>query len=481
MCATPDCSNAGATTKTAPEGPASSAAIASATFSPGAPMPSSLVTRMRMPVPSSFAAPSRPAVGPASSGGGSPPRRSRVRCREPTGGADAARGTGDRGGRGRDRRPRRRDRRWRSAARGCGSSSRRPSLGEVGAGIQIGAERGRRARGARAARRRGGAGEPAAGGQLVDFRADRPVARLRLGQAAARQAGPTGISTAPTSWPCSRPAPRRRTSRLTLGAAVLGVEPDGAGLRVRTRRRRRRPVRNGGRRGRRALAARAAHLAAAPARFTGHVAWRALVPADRVPAAFLRPEARVTMAPGRHLVSYPLRGGTLVNLVAVEERAGLGRGRLVAARRPGQPAPRLRRLGRPRRRARRRGRGLLALGALRPRAAPLVGRRAPGAPRRRLPPDAAVPGAGGDDGARGRLGARRPARPRPRPGASASPPTRPRGCRGRPGCSGRRRRRAGSTTCAPGCGSPRTQGSAWPPASRPACSRGVSTGSIGTT
>ena len=26
------------------------------------------------------------------------------------------------------------------------------------------------------------------------------------------------------------------------------------------------------------------------------------------------------MAPGRHLVSYPLRGGTLVNLVAVEER-----------------------------------------------------------------------------------------------------------------------------------------------------------------
>ena len=44
-------------------------------------------------------------------------------------------------------------------------------------------------------------------------------------------------------------------------------------------------------------------------------AWRALVrPSD--PA----PEARVTMAPGRHIVSYPLRGGRLINLVAVQER-----------------------------------------------------------------------------------------------------------------------------------------------------------------
>jgi salicylate hydroxylase len=54
----------------------------------------------------------------------------------------------------------------------------------------------------------------------------------------------------------------------------------------------------------------------APPQFTGQVAWRALVrgPADH-PA-----EARVFMGPGRHLVTYPLRGGTLVNLVAVEER-----------------------------------------------------------------------------------------------------------------------------------------------------------------
>ena len=53
------------------------------------------------------------------------------------------------------------------------------------------------------------------------------------------------------------------------------------------------------------------------ATYTGQVAWRATVP-----NSFNHPpEAHVTMGPGRHLVSYPLRNGKLVNLVAVEERA----------------------------------------------------------------------------------------------------------------------------------------------------------------
>jgi salicylate hydroxylase len=51
--------------------------------------------------------------------------------------------------------------------------------------------------------------------------------------------------------------------------------------------------------------------------FTGQVAWRALIPCE--PDA--PPVAEVHMGPGRHLVSYPLRGGTLRNIVAVEERA----------------------------------------------------------------------------------------------------------------------------------------------------------------
>lgn len=51
--------------------------------------------------------------------------------------------------------------------------------------------------------------------------------------------------------------------------------------------------------------------------FTGQVAWRAVIPCE----ANARPVAEVHMGPGRHMVSYPLRGGTLRNIVAVEERA----------------------------------------------------------------------------------------------------------------------------------------------------------------
>jgi salicylate hydroxylase len=51
------------------------------------------------------------------------------------------------------------------------------------------------------------------------------------------------------------------------------------------------------------------------------VAWRGLVPADRLPPEAVPSGARVTMGPGRHLVTYPLRHGRLVNFVAIEERA----------------------------------------------------------------------------------------------------------------------------------------------------------------
>jgi salicylate hydroxylase len=59
----------------------------------------------------------------------------------------------------------------------------------------------------------------------------------------------------------------------------------------------------------------------APPRFAGAVAWRGLVPAERLPAGLLAPGATVFMGPGRHLVAYPLRQGRLWNFVAVEERA----------------------------------------------------------------------------------------------------------------------------------------------------------------
>lgn len=56
-----------------------------------------------------------------------------------------------------------------------------------------------------------------------------------------------------------------------------------------------------------------------PPRFAGHVAWRGTVPAQ----ALTRPlpaDATVWAGPGAHIVTYYLRGGTLANFVAVEER-----------------------------------------------------------------------------------------------------------------------------------------------------------------
>ncbi|MEO0861250.1 MAG: FAD-dependent monooxygenase [Pseudomonadota bacterium] len=51
------------------------------------------------------------------------------------------------------------------------------------------------------------------------------------------------------------------------------------------------------------------------ARFTGQVAWRAIVRVRDWPH-----EAQVHTAPGRHIVCYPLRDGTYLNIVAVQER-----------------------------------------------------------------------------------------------------------------------------------------------------------------
>jgi salicylate hydroxylase len=57
-----------------------------------------------------------------------------------------------------------------------------------------------------------------------------------------------------------------------------------------------------------------------PPNFTGQVAWRALVDARYVPLYDIPPVATVHVGPGRHLVTYPLRQGRLMNIVAVEQR-----------------------------------------------------------------------------------------------------------------------------------------------------------------
>jgi salicylate hydroxylase len=67
---------------------------------------------------------------------------------------------------------------------------------------------------------------------------------------------------------------------------------------------------------------RARTLGAGKAAFTGCIAWRGVVPSDRLPAHLRRAVGANWVGPGRHVVTYPLRRGELVNFVGVVERQG---------------------------------------------------------------------------------------------------------------------------------------------------------------
>jgi salicylate hydroxylase len=53
--------------------------------------------------------------------------------------------------------------------------------------------------------------------------------------------------------------------------------------------------------------------------FTGNMCWRALIPTERLPPRHVPPCATIWMGPGGHVVIFYVRGGALVNVVAVRE------------------------------------------------------------------------------------------------------------------------------------------------------------------
>jgi salicylate hydroxylase len=59
---------------------------------------------------------------------------------------------------------------------------------------------------------------------------------------------------------------------------------------------------------------------AAKPEFCGIIAWRGVVPMERVPASISRTIGTNWVGPGGHVVHYPLRAGTLLNIVALQER-----------------------------------------------------------------------------------------------------------------------------------------------------------------
>lgn len=52
-------------------------------------------------------------------------------------------------------------------------------------------------------------------------------------------------------------------------------------------------------------------------KFNGQIAFRSLIPAARVPASVRNRVSVMSAGPGRYLLSYPLRGGTIMNLVGL--------------------------------------------------------------------------------------------------------------------------------------------------------------------
>ncbi len=57
-------------------------------------------------------------------------------------------------------------------------------------------------------------------------------------------------------------------------------------------------------------------------RFTGYVAWRGLVPTDRIPADLIRPQSAVIIGPARLVARYLIRHGDLLNYVAFARKDG---------------------------------------------------------------------------------------------------------------------------------------------------------------
>jgi salicylate hydroxylase len=57
-------------------------------------------------------------------------------------------------------------------------------------------------------------------------------------------------------------------------------------------------------------------------RFTGNVAWRGVVRADKLSEGLIRPVAGLWWGPGKHFVHYYVRSGELINCVCVVEKAG---------------------------------------------------------------------------------------------------------------------------------------------------------------
>lgn len=185
---------------------------------------------------------------------------------------------------------------------------RAPALGEVGAGLQLGAN-GFRALAALGVAERVAAAAFAA--PSIELRSGGTGARLaRVATGGRWGAAHLCVHRADLVAALAAALP---AGAVETGAEVAGLAEGGGGLRLASGEIFGADLVVGadGLRSR----IREAMLGAEAPRFTGHVAWRATLPAEAAP---LLPQTVVAWAGrGRHAVTYPLRGGRLVNFVGI--------------------------------------------------------------------------------------------------------------------------------------------------------------------
>jgi len=195
-----------------------------------------------------------------------------------------------------------------------------PDLTEVGAGIQISPNATAVLNALDLLRRVEAVASPLERIELVDRRGGRPLMTVDLAQAKGTNPHPYLAVHRADLIEVLAASARRHGVNFVFGKEATGVAVgfDQATL----------PLSDGTKRncriligadGIRSLTRGALNMRKPPV-FTGQIAWRALVDCRYVPIYDPAPVARVYMGPGRHLVTYPVRGGQLMNIVAVETR-----------------------------------------------------------------------------------------------------------------------------------------------------------------
>ena len=199
---------------------------------------------------------------------------------------------------------------------------RAPALAEFGAGLQLAANATRRlAKWGALDRLR----ELATAPEAVDLRAARDgavIATVPVGESEQRWgsaylvAHRADLLTALTETAAASPS-----IEIRLGCSLEGWHADGDGVLVHIEGR---PDLKGaalvGADGLRSRVREGLALTTPDApRYSGRTSWRALLPAASAPAAMLAPRSNLWLGAGAHLVHYPLRQASAVNLVAVVE------------------------------------------------------------------------------------------------------------------------------------------------------------------